>query len=1440
MKFLLSIFFYVLFTFEISAQTDFWADYNEGCVPLLVNFQTNADSASTLNWTFGNGNQSTLFKPQVAYILHGTYDVRLIIFNGTTHDTIIKKNFITVNSKPIVDFTTTTPRTGCIPLNVTFKDISPNNNLFQEHLWIFGDGQMSYNTSPYITYNTVGNYNVTLKVKDQNGCENSKFINEYVKVSDIELVDFISSDSILCAKPYNVNFINLSSIDSNVNYLWNFGNNITSGLINPSIIYSDSGKYNVSLTVTDNFGCSKTKTKIEYINIGAIKAYFDLSKDTFCKNTEIDFVNKSLNSKKFAWNFGDGYSSILPEPKHTYNNSGNYTITLMAENGNNCFSTFSDTINIDSVYSKFTTDKHYICSTPSIIQYTDLSYNANSWEWKLGNNKIYTQQNPVDSFTNTAINQALYTDTLIVTSLNNCSDTSVEINNIEINLLKAYFTPNNSVAYNNLLKGCIPLNVQFLNSTIYNSTYDSIINFEWKINDSIIQGNINPNYTFSDYGEFEASLVIESALGCKDSMAVSVKTGFPQTPGFYLYGNDSACANNPFFFIDTSTSYNYINSWNWSYSDGEADIVNSPSHSFIDTGYVSASLTVANNGCYSNAFSIDSVAYINGPIGTFNSSYSCNSPYTYTFNGRIIDATRWYWDFGDGTADSSFQDTISHTYTKSGDYLVKLNTYNDLKNCDYYWERLIIVRKPIANFICDTLVGCQGLRVTFDADSSKDVNPFLISTAYYNYQWLDNNLQLISYSNAPISQIFNIRGDNHISLVIKSLNGCYDTLTKNIKIYKPIASFSNPTTEGCLPFEVEFQNNTLSDTIFNSFWSFGDNFFTDELSPLHTYELKDTFSVSLKTVDTLGCTDSISVQNGIRTFKPFPNISVTKNLACLGDSIIFSNNNHEDSLLYFWDFGDGTNSNFNSPFHIYNDTGSYNIFLKTSYPSGCDSIITLNEFIQIQSYPEIEISTDTTYSDCYPLMVKFSSFSSTHNNLNYNWDFGDNNPSGEQNPSHSFNMPGNYSVLLEASTSNGCKTNIIKENFIHVGGPYAKISKSNIICRNQEYTFSIDNKINVNNFKWDMGDGTFKYGETVQHTYNIFGKFYPSLLLFSDSLMTCNKTIKDSIEIILALAEYQLPELGRCQYNTFEISDISVGAIKWDWNLNNQYLTSEQNPIINLQDSGNYNLTLITTDILGCNDTITKILTIYPLPIVQTTNDTLICKGQTVSLFALGGIKNEWFLNGTNINNNYSITEKPDTSSIYYVTVTNENGCINFDSINVLVQSIPFLYTSKDTTIIIGETVTISATSQLNASFVWEPDLWINCNTCNSTTVIPMESTQYTVTASDSSRCFNVSKQVSINIRKEYTIDMPTVFTPNKDNKNDIIQPRGWGIKSVNDFIIFNKWGVMVYRTNEKGVGWDGQFNGKAQEQDTYMYYVEVETYENEILTKKGSFNLIK
>ena len=1334
MRFILGILIYTIITLNVYSQNDFWADNTNGCVPLLVNFQTNADSSAILYWTFGNGNQSNLSKPQVAYILPGIYDVKLIISKGNTIDTILKKNYITVYPKPVVDFTTTNSKKGCIPLSVSFKDISPNNLVFQEHIWIFGDGQMSNEPSPIHTFENSGNFNVSLKVSDQNGCENSKFINEFIKTSELPIIDFKSSDSILCDKPYNVNFTNLTLNDTSLNYLWNFGNNTSSILINPSIVYSDSGNYDIKLTVTDKIGCSKNITKDNYIKIGSIKANFVLANDTFCKNSEIFFSNTSNNAEKFAWNFGDGNNSILENPTHFFQNSGNYTITLMAENGPNCFSSKTKIINIDSVNASFSTDKHYVCSTPATINYTDLSYNANSWNWKFGNYSSSLSKNPLITIDSLLSNSAMYSDTLIVTSPNNCNDTAIVVNNIEVNLLKAYFTPNNSSAYNQLLKGRIPLNVQFNNNTNYTSQIDSITGFEWNINDVIYNNNLNPYFSFTDDGTFEASLSVQSAVGCRDTFKVSVITGFPQTAGFYLYGSDSACATNPFFFIDTSSSYNYINSWNWNFSDGESEIVNSPSHSFRDTGYCSASLTVGYNGCYSSVFNSQNLIYVNGPIGMFNSTFSCDSPYTYTFNGEIIAATRWYWDFGDGIIDSSFQDTILHKYAESGDYLVKLKSYNDITGCDYYWERLVTVRNPKANLSCDTIVGCQGLNVTFNPDSSKDFSPFTISNVLYNYKWLDNNLHELLYNNGTFSETFNNRGNNYVSLVIKDINNCYDTLTKNIKIYKPIASFTNSTSAGCLPLSITFQNNSVSDTTFSSFWTFGDLTNSSDFSPNHLYNLKDTFNISLKITDTLGCTDSISINNAIRTFKPFPSIKASKVLACIGDTISFSNINHEDSLIYYWTFGDGTISSLSTPIHVYNDTGLYDISLRASYPDGCDSILTMSSLIHIQSYPEIEVSTDTTFSNCYPLMVKFSSYSASHSNLTYNWDFGDNNPAYEQNPSHSFNLPNDYSVSLEVATTNGCRSKIIKDSLIHVGGPYAKINKPSVICRNEEYTFTIDNKINVSNYKWDMGDGTFKYGESVEHTYNIFGKIYPSLILFSDSLMTCDKTIKDSIDIYLTVSEFQLPELGRCKNNTFDITDISVGAEKWNWSIDNDSISNIQNPSVNITEAGNYSLTLVTSDIYGCNDTITKNLVINPLPIVISSNDTLICKGQNISLFALGGIKNEWYLNDSNINNNYAIAEKPDTSSIYNVIVTDEKGCINYDSINVLVQSIPFLYTSKDTTIIIGETVTISATSQLNASFIWEPDLWINCTNCSKTTVKPMESTIYNITASDSSK----------------------------------------------------------------------------------------------------------
>src|SRR3989339_677556 len=238
------IFKILVFTFlanSLNAQViaNFMSNKVSGCVPLLVNFNNqslNQDSLS-YQWFFGNGNTSTLVNPQAAYILPGKYTVTLIAFNDSLRDTLTMVNYITVYPKPTVDFATIGANQGCVPLSISFDNKSTSSVGINTSIWTLGDGNMSFENEPQHLYSESGFYQISLKVSDNNGCENSTFKNNYISVVERPHLNFTVTDTFFCDTPATVYFINNSISQFETSYLWNFGDGSTSGDISPSHIY---------------------------------------------------------------------------------------------------------------------------------------------------------------------------------------------------------------------------------------------------------------------------------------------------------------------------------------------------------------------------------------------------------------------------------------------------------------------------------------------------------------------------------------------------------------------------------------------------------------------------------------------------------------------------------------------------------------------------------------------------------------------------------------------------------------------------------------------------------------------------------------------------------------------------------------------------------------------------------------------------------------------------------------------------------------------------------------------------------------------------------------------------------------------------------------------------------------------------------------------------
>jgi gliding motility-associated-like protein len=128
----------------------------------------------------------------------------------------------------------------------------------------------------------------------------------------------------------------------------------------------------------------------------------------------------------------------------------------------------------------------------------------------------------------------------------------------------------------------------------------------------------------------------------------------------------------------------------------------------------------------------------------------------------------------------------------------------------------------------------------------------------------------------------------------------------------------------------------------------------------------------------------------------------------------------------------------------------------------------------------------------------------------------------------------------------------------------------------------------------------------------------------------------------------------------------------------------------------------------------------------------------------------------------------------------------------------------------------------------------------NNPIALPRNDIEYVVRVSNNVGCFDTDS-IRVHVFKlKADMYVPNAFTPNGDDKNNIFRPIPIGMKSVDIFRVWNRWGQMVYSGTGNGSGWDGKFGGKPQETATYVWYAEGVDYLNNKIKRKGSVVLIR
>lgn len=1233
----------------------FTASNTQGCFPLRVQFTDQSTPGSGVltawEWDFGDGNTSTLQNPFHIYTQAGNFNVTLKATNDRGCTRIFsRQQYISVSPGVKADFSNTLPTVCRPPASISFTNLSTGPGTIT-YLWTFGDATSSNLTNPNHTYTNAGTYSVALIAQSSLGCVDTITKNNLLAIGNIT-TSFNAPDSI-CALT-NFTLTNTSS-PAPISAAWTFGDATTSSLINPVKSYTNPGTYQIRL-INTYANCSDSAFRT--IRVLALPvANFSAPDSVDCRAPfTVNFQNNSIGAVSWQWNFGDGNSSNLQNPSHTYTSAGNYTVTLTVTNASGCTANISKTnfvrinapvVGINGV--PVTGCVPFVFNPTSNV--TALEGVA-SYFWDFGNGSTSTLQNPGHTY-NT---QGTYTVKLIITTNKGCTDSAVVPAAVRVGTVPVV---DFSAAPNPV---CAFAPIQFTDLSAPADTW------LWNFGDGFTSTLQNPVHNYFDTGRFTISLSATNN-GCTRTLTrPAYVTVLPPVArfGFAINCNNKRQVS----FTDQSI---LATTWLWNFGDGNTSTAQNPVHTYATLGTYLVTLTVTNGTC-SNTYPFS--VKLSSEIADFNKSTDSicrGNAITFTaINSNPANVNFYEWDFGDGTTVVGPR-TISHTYNTAGTFNVRLIIVESTGCKDTATKFAYIrVNGPTADFQPAQLSACKGTSLNFnDLSTSDGVNPIV----EWTWNWGDGSIQTLT--SPPFSHTYNIPLLYSVILTVRDSRGCTDTrLRPNlITVPDPRANFFSPDTLACPNSLVNFINQ--SSAVFPTYtWEFGDGNTSSTINTTHNYTAPGLYTVKLRLRDTFGCLDSMVKPAYIRVANPIAGFTMSDSITSCPPLQVDFGFTGQFYNTYFWDFGNGqTSTTVQNPSITYINPGVYNVKLRITGPGGCqDSIIK-----QIQIF-------DTTgtrlvynpFNGCLPLNVNFTAI--TQGPVNYLWDFNDGQTTqGTLGAiTHSYTSPGKYlpKVILEDPT--GCLIPVTGTDTIYANGAKPKFGFSqSLFCDSGTVQFTdstISNEL-VTNYFWNFGDGSFSNNQSPTHTYRNPGIYSVKLVVNTQSGCRDSSTLTNIIKVVARPNITITGDSTGCPGVRLQLTGAELvadtSALAWAWAFGNGGSSRLQTPPPQLYSaSGNYVAQLVAVNSSGCRDTALKNIQIFNLPAITLPPSIIVPTGSSQALPATYGpgvtsyawTPNTW-LDCTNCSNPVTT---PRSNITYLVRATDQNGCSDTASVRII------------------------------------------------------------------------------------------------------------------------------------------------------------------------------
>ncbi len=758
----------------------------------------------------------------------------------------------------------------------------------------------------------------------------------------------------------------------------------------------------------------------------------------------------------------------------------------------------------------------------------------------------------------------------------------------------------------------------------------------------------------------------DPVTGCADTIVKTVAVSPLPVPGFWV--NPEACTNSPLEVDNTTPG---ANSYLWDFGNGDTSTDIDPDYTYPTPGNYTITLTATNEfGC------IEEISYsaeaIHPPVADFilPITEGC-APLEVLFeNTSQGDYVEYFWNFSTGT--SSEYEPAPVIYQQGDSTLIYPVVLTATNYCGSHTasSEVTVFPTPQVFFATDVDIFCSPYSVSFNNLTVGEPTSFL---------WEFGDGSTANTFNVPPHLYTTDDEPTDYTITLSASNDCgtdFQDYTITVLPNTVTAFFNTDITFGCAPLEVNFTNYSSGATEY--YYSFGDavNSGSNDASPTFTFTEPGIYTTQLFADN--GCSyDTASVQ--IEVFETPVLTFTTEENYCFGETVQFINTSF-DSDYFTWDFGDGNSSTETSPAHTYEAPGFYNVTLAgQSLEDECPGFG--EQTIEIFAAPEPSFEVPDQVG-CSPFTVQFSNTTSGGNF--YEWNFGEGNMAGIENPVHTFyNETGetvSYPVTLTAINTALCEADY-SFNIIVSPTPISDfVLSGNESCDHPFVIESANLSQFANNYEWSWPEGS---SSTLAPEMSFSESGMHEVSLTASNSFGCSDTAFQSVTVFPKPVILFEPTVAQsCPPLSTQFINQTTDADNYFWTFSSGDTSFAVSPSIWLTEPGNYHARLVASNEFGCTDTLLyeNVVTVFPVPAAgfswtpenPTSQDlTLEFQNQTI-----GGYNYYWSTSEGQTSTLQDPTFEFPDGGTYTVQLRAQNiyGCIDYTSQQVIIPQDFFIY----------------------------------------------------------------------------------------------------------------------------------------------------------------------